>query len=120
MWGPRFWDSHIWARSGYRAGLGDLPDDLVILIFSFLPPSCLRLLRLVCRSFRRASIPCISAMRLATADITSVAGALHAFPKIATLTIQAAVPASSWEWPQRAGQLNWLSMRRRPWPTLCS
>lgn len=93
---------------GRRVGLGDLPEAVLVLIFSFLRGSLLRPLRLVCRSFRQASLQGITGLRLADGSKASVINAMRVFTRITALTILVEVPASSDVWPHDISRLRSL------------
>lgn len=48
---------------GYSSGIDGLAQDVLVLIFWQLPPSALKTVRLVCRSFRAASLAAITRLR---------------------------------------------------------
>eukprot|EP00884_Botryococcus_braunii_P018059 jgi/Botrbrau1/4937/Bobra.0122s0019.1 len=75
---------------------GDLPLDVLIKILARVDLSTLRLSRLLCKAFRRASIPRISCLRCncLSSDITParLAGGLSMFPAITELHLGLALP----------------------------
>lgn len=108
---PFNFPDHYWQKvstlsGGRRAGLGDLPFEVIILVFSFLRAGWLLPLRLVCRAFRQASVQYITGLRMVDSDKRCLADAMRVFPGIATLTIEAPVPVSIQDWPQSDSKLS--------------
>lgn len=78
----------VWGCSSTaNAGLANLPQDVLVLIFSLLPMFWLRSVRRTCRSFRAASVSLIRSLRT-TIPRKNFHHQLHAFPYATSLALE--------------------------------
>lgn len=89
-------------------GLGNLPEDVLCRIFSFLRVPWLRPLRCVSRSFKKASLQYITGLRLADLNESSAINAISDFQGIASMTLLDGLPPSSEAWPLSVNKLRSL------------